>query len=643
MKRLSPQSVLAVLIALLVAAGQSSAAEPTLEHDVLPILTKKCMACHGGLIQKAKLDLRTLPAMLKGGETGPAVVKGKPGDSEMWLMIETGEMPSKGEKLTAEEKRTIRDWIAAGLPTFAEQKDKAKDPALPAGRKHDVAEVAATIDEHVNAKLAAAKIDPAPPADDIAFMRRVYLDLTGRVPTPQQATAFLDDTSQDKRTKLIDTLLASPQFGEQFGRTWRDWICPPELPSDMNGGKQPHTEARRLGGWFADRFNENATWDKIVRELLTVKGEIKDQPHVIFYGLVGQDAKITPDGSAREVASLFMGVQLQCAQCHDDPYRDWAQREFWSLAAFFGGTKGDFRKVEESPGESHITIPKSAFKNAGTNVPIAFLGDEPMTDKKKTEWRPIFADWLTRKDNPYFARAFANRVWFYLFARGLVNPVDDIRPLNPPTHPALLKLLENEFAASGFDVKHLIRCVCNSQAYQRTSRVDPSMAEADRVAQTDLFGRAPVRVMTADMLYDSLKLAYGDEKLDLRSIDPKDGNASGESAPIGDPWLQFQRDFCNNEEDATDFTHGVPQMLTLLNHPRLLQGSRAIDEYLKAKPEPTADQTIEWLYLSTLSRRPSGDELAEARAHVDQSEDQKKAYVDVLWMLVNRSEFMLIR
>jgi hypothetical protein len=484
-----------------------------------------------------------------------------------------------------------------------------------------------------------------PRGDDPEFLRRVYIDLTGRVPTAEQAIAFLDSKDPDKRAKLIDTLLASPQFGEQFGRTWRDWICPPELPSDANGGKQPNTEAQNLGKWLGTRFAAGDTWDKIAREILTVEGEIKSKPQVIFFGLVGEGGKVTAGGSARSVGSLFMGVQLQCAECHDDPYRSWAQKEHWALAAFFSKVNGDFNKVSESPASkaAQITIPKSAFKNSGTNVPAAFLDGKTVQLEKDGALRPHLVDWLTAKDNPYFARAFANRLWFYFFARGIVHPVDDFRELNPPSHPGLMKVLAGEFAAAGFDIKHLIRCVCNSEAYQRTSRVVPGTSEPTVAALTASFGRMPLRVMTADVLFDSLKLAYGDPKLDLRGFDPRDGIGAGESAPVADAYLEFLRRFGTNKEDATDFTHGIPQLLTMINHPRLLAGSKALDGYLKATPSSTPEQTVEWLYLATLSRRPTNVEQAEAQRYLQKSGEPTKSYVGVLWMLVNRSEFLLIR
>lgn len=620
--------------------------DPLLERDVLPILTKNCMGCHGGLVSKADLDLRTLPAMLRGGETGPAIESGHADRSELWKRIASDDMPAGDdrEKLSASDKATIKAWINAGLPTLSERQQNV-DPLLPGDKQHEPGEVSTAIDQHIGRFLDSAKLTPAPLTDDEEFLRRVYLDLTGRLPTAEKATKYLDRTDSDRRVKLIDSLLATPEFGEQFGRTWRDWVCPPELPSDNNGGSQPYKQAREFGTWLGKKFTAGDRWDSITREILTVQGEIKNNPQVIFFGLVGEGGKTTADGSSRAVASLFMGVQLQCARCHDDPYRDWSQQEHWGLAAFFGRSQGDFNKIEVGKGPSktpgEIAIPGSAFKNQGTAVQAAFLRSVGFEKKDDDDLRKPFVDWLVTKDNPYFARSFVNRLWFYLCSRGIVNPVDDMRELNPPSHPGLLKLLAKEFAASGFDIQHLFRCVCNSQAYQRASRVSPGTDGPTRDALTTAFGRMPLRLMSADVLYDSLVQAYGDPKLDLRTSS-KDSTV-GMAAPVGDTWLEFQRRFGTNEEDATDFTHGIAQMLTMINHPRLLAGSKALDEFLKNTPDATPEQTIEWLYLTTLSRRPDDEEAAEAANFVSESADTVEAYKGVLWMLVNRTEFILIR
>ncbi|MEO1999436.1 MAG: DUF1549 domain-containing protein, partial [Planctomycetaceae bacterium] len=614
--------------------------------DVLPILTKNCMGCHGGLRKQGGLDLRTVPAMLAGGESGPTIVAGDLERSVLWKRIAADEMPAGDdrEKLSAADKSLIKSWIVAGLPTLS-QRPRNADTLLAGDERHEPREVAEAIDKHLDGFLASAKLEPAPLSDDVEFQRRVYLDLTGRVPTAKQASEFLDSTQADKRETLIESLLAMPEFGQQFGRTWRDWVCPPELPSTGNAGTQPHQKARSFGDWIGKKLSAGEGWDQITRDILTAQGAIKDNPQVIFFGVVGKDGKTNPGGTARAVASIFMGVQLKCAQCHDDPYRDWSQQQHWALAAFFGRSEGDFDKIEIGKGPAkqpgQITIPGNAFKNAGTTVPAAFLRGETLQAKDVPDLRTPLVDWLTAKDNPYFARAFANRLLFQMFSRGIVNPIDDNRPLNPPSHPGLINLLADEFAASGFDVKHLVRCLCRSAAYQRTSTPVPGTDDVDRAALTTAFGRMPMRVMTADMFHESLKLAYGEQELDLRSGEKV--NTTGMAATVGDALLEFHRRFGTNEEDRTDFTHGVAQMLTLINHPRLLGDSKSLAEFLKSTPGGRAARGIDWLYLSTLSRRPTAEEQREADEYLTQTPDTAQAYRGVLWMLVNRSEYILVR
>ncbi|MBM83202.1 MAG: hypothetical protein CMJ78_21790 [Planctomycetaceae bacterium] len=631
--------------------GNAMAAETPslLERDVLPILTKNCLGCHGGLVKEGKLDLRTVPAMLQGGESGPAIEAGDSAKSQLWQRIQSDEMPAGDdrEKLSAREKVIIKAWIDGGLPTVSEQQTNV-DTLLPAGTRHDAGEVASAVDRHLESFLKTSELTASSLTDDEEFLRRVYLDLIGRVPTAEQAAAFLDNTKPERRAELIDSLLASPDFGQQFGRTWREWVCPPELPSDGNAGTQPYSEARTFGDWMGKKVAANEPWDKITREILTASGEIKNSPQIIFFGLAGKGGSISADGTSRAVASLFMGVQIQCARCHDDPYRDWAQSEYWGLAAFFGRSQGNFKKIEIGKGPSKdpgkIGIPGSAFRNAGMTIDASFLRtkeSKPFDAKAAKDLRTPFVDWLVDKDNAYFARSFVNRTWFYLFSRGIVNPIDDFRELNPPSHPGLLQLLANEFAASNYDIKHLYRCLCRSNAYQRSTRVSPGIDQPARDALTTAFGRMPMRLLNADMLYESLKQVYADSKLDLRTSS-KDSSV-GMAAPVRDQWLEFHRRFGTNEDDATDFTHGVATMLTMINHPRLLAGSSALDKYLQANKEHSPQQVVEWLYLSTLSRRPTQQERDEATVFLAEVNDSQEAYKGLLWTLVNRTEFILIR
>ncbi len=526
-------------------------------------------------------------------------------------------------------------------------------------QSRDAASVSARIDAEIEKQLIREKHAPAAPASDEEFVRRAYLDITGRIPTAKQAAAFLDSKEVDKRTRLIDELLASPQYGEQFGRVWRDWIAPAELPSEGNGGNQPIAATQNLGKWFAQKFNANEGWDAIVRQLLTADGTLKEQPQGLFFSLVGDDTgKPNPAGAARSVGSLFLGMQLQCAECHDDPFKHYLQTDYYGLAAFFrnvswrfngryfdfvseGSAKANGAKITLPPKDiapvGSISIPKGALKNGGKVVAGKFPEGDLLAAKDGEPLRPILARWLTAPENPYFARAFVNRTWAYFFSRGIVNPIDDIREDNPPTHPELLDLLTAEFIASGFDVKHLVKCITLSKAYQRTSK--PHHGDGPRAVS--LFARMPLKVMSADMLYDSLRLALADPSLDLRSYDSKEAQRFGESSPVGTPYDEFAKLFATNEEDSTDFTHGIPQLLALINHPRLRMGGKFVDELLKAKLEPHV--AVEHLYLATLSRRPTAEELSEATAFLAKRADAKRGYSAVLWTLINRSEFMLIR
>ncbi|WP_439630383.1 DUF1549 domain-containing protein [Gemmata sp.] len=536
-----------------------------------------------------------------------------------------------------------------------------------AAEPRPAAEVAKQIDAAIDQHLAASKMAPAPQSGDAEFLRRAYLDVTGRVPTAKQAAAFLDSTGADKRTKLIDELLALPNYGDQFGRTWRDWIAPPELPSDVNSGKQPLAATRNLGNWFAARFNADDGWDVIVRKVLTADGTLKDQPQGMFFSLAGDDTgRPSPGGATRVVGSLFLGLQLQCAECHKDPFKDYKQSDYWGLAAFFRnvswkfqgsdlemvteatapavaapkakpGAKGGLQFNPDKAPFGSITIPAAALRNSGTVIPGKFPEGAKLVAERGVSLRSVIADWLTARENPYFARAFVNRTWAYFFARGIVNPIDDLRSDNPPSHPELLDLLTEEFVASGYKVKHLVRCVTATNAYRRTSRP----AKTDAPGLVAKFGRMPVKVLTADALYDSLRLAFAEPVIDLRSYNPKEAGGFGESSPVGSAFDEFAKLFVTNEDDATDFTHGIPQLLALTNHPRLRSGGKAIDDMVKAKFEPAA--AVQALYLATLSRRPTAQESADALAYIAGRGDPRKGYCGVLWMLVNRTEFLVIR
>lgn len=509
----------------------------------------------------------------------------------------------------------------------------------------DPIEVAGRIDESIAKKLTAKKIPASPRSDDAEFLRRAYLDLHGRPPTADRAAAFLDNRDPDKRRKLIDELLAHKDYGRRSSMIWQDLILPEQNDVRFIGLVGPKGISG-FGTWLADAFNENRPWDRMTRELLNAEGEISANPAVIFTISSMERARVRPDLLAVSTARLFLGVSLQCVECHDHFSNDWKQIDFWGLAAFFGqtqfyGSKPGVGEIKEGPGGrpnqnvkgSSITIPSTGGnKGAGKVVRAKFLqGDEPKLGEAGP-YRGILVDWMLAPENRYFAPAAVNRWWGRLFGRGLTHPIDDMHAGNPSDHDELLSMLATELRESKYDLKHLIRCICNSETYQRSSR-----AIADNETDESLFSHMPVKVMSPDVLYDSLLGVLGAKEIridapdTLRVLLPPDQMAR----------LRFVRFFRTRQADATDLTHGIPQALGLLNSETL----NAISPAAKALANAPQSNAVEQLYLSALARRPTE---AEAKRFSDflAKRDGSPAvenYQAILWILLNTSEFVLNR
>jgi hypothetical protein len=512
--------------------------------------------------------------------------------------------------------------LPAGRPARAE-KPAARDPLA----------VAAAIDREVDARLAAAGVAASPEADDGEFVRRVTLDLTGRIPTLERALSFLDDKDPKKRSRLIDDLLSSRDFGQHFGTVWRNRLAP---PSPVNNKPQRDF----FTPWLAEQLNRNRGWHEIVTDLLTVEGDVAKNPQSAFMIANSEGFRPQPGLLAASSARLFLGVQLQCAECHDHPFAPWKQRDFWAVAAFFnrlgnGGKKGPpfFLTEEPAPGASPapaaITLPSGVGKAAGQVVKARFLGGEEPALRDAGPLRPAFAAWLTAPENRFFAPALANRTWSHFFGRGLVNPVDDFRDDNAPSHPELLKLLADECRACGFDLKHLARCVCNSKAYQRTSRPLPGN-ERD----AELFSHAAARRLSPEAFYDSLTVLYAPHKSGKFA-------ASGAKVPRLEPRDDFVRFFRAQGDAATEggINQGIPQFLRRLNGETLNQGSPLV-AYLVQRDVPRKE-AIELLYLSALSRRPGAEEVGLMTEYLGRRKDAAEGYAGVLWILLNTGEFIL--
>lgn len=479
--------------------------------------------------------------------------------------------------------------------------------------------MAQQIDRAVAAKLAEASLHPSAPASDAEFLRRVTLDLHGRVPSPEQVRSFLGDKNPGKRAQLVATLLADPRYGQSFALQWTERLVPYDPNAD-----QRRFNPEPLTAWLTKQFNDNAPWDKLVYELLTATGPGSVSPAAIYLrgGHFGKKS-LTANEMADSVSQLFLGNQIQCAQCHDHPYTEWKRTDYWGLAAFFRKVEPDGSGVTEQGRGKPPKLPDTAI-----NAPAKFL-DGPAVSLPDGPARPVLARWLVSPENPFFAKAAVNRVWHHFFGRGLVNPVNDMRPDNPGSHPELLKLLAEQFAAHDFDLRYLITAITSSQTYGRTSRSTAGNAE-----DHELYSHMTVRVLTGEQLYDSLILLVGDPGRPIAKVVTgrySDKNRRGFTL------------FYNSDEESepTDYPRGIPQALRSMNSPETHKNLAKLVEQLMAT-HTTPAAMIEALYVHLLARRPEAAEVQRMQQHLQQvGPDVRRGYQQVAWALLNSSEFVL--
>jgi len=529
----------------------------------------------------------------------------------------------------ADKKSDVKDRSVA-------EKSKVDKPVLHPSLtgKLNAAALAHEIDQAVAQRLAAEKVKASPLADDAEFLRRVTLDLAGHIPSAQKAAEFLDSKDPGKRAKLIDELLASDEYGMHMADVWKDLLV------------KRSSDNRRIAfdplvEWLTKNFNENKPWDQMVRELLTAEGTQEENGAVTYFL-----ANNTVDKMTDSTTKVFLGVQLQCAQCHNHPFTDWKQTEYWGMADFFMNVKltgpRNPAKQEGSPGiieSKTFRGRKQPLPDSVKTVPAKFLGGSEMKLDGKEKVRPMLAKWMTSADNPYFSKAMVNRAWFQLFGRGLVNPVDNMDGTNEASHPQLLVDLADQFTSSGFDLKQLYRTLCNSETYQRTSKPVAGNEDAD----PSLFARVAVRVMTPEQEFDSLLKVVAPAQ-DPRTFKPA-GFAKMKLPNAGkkqnfSPRSQFVVFFeAEDATDPTEYQDGIPQALRLMNGPGL-NNAAILNGLLRS--DKSQEQIIDQLYMATLSRRPTAGERERMSAYVAKHKNEpREGYADVLWVLMNCSEFVM--
>jgi hypothetical protein len=484
------------------------------------------------------------------------------------------------------------------------------------------------VDELVFAKQKQLQVLPAAVCSDEVFLRRVYLDVMGTVPTPEEAAAFLDDRSPNKRAKLIDRLLGREEYAQFWALRWADVLRGSPVTISDRG---VHSFHRYLVRTFAD----DRPLTDFARDLLTGTGNTLNKPAANFYRVTR-----TPEEAAEAAAQLFLGVRVQCAKCHNHPFENITQADYYGLAAFFARVQ--FKGAQFGLDDEVVyLVPNREVQNPLTRKPqppVAF-GTRPAPDEDR---RRALADWLTKPENKYFSPAVVNRVWFHLIGRGIVDPVDDFRDTNPPSNPELLKALADHFAANGHRLKPLVRTILNSRTYQLAGELPPQSPHA---ANPDrYFARAAVRMLAAEQVLDAVSTATGVPErfkgypVGMRAIALPEGG-------INHPFLQAfskpVRDVtceCAREDDP-----GLPQVLHMLNNAGVLAKVRSPDARVAGWVKAGNDDAfvVEHLYLATLSRRPTVRERELVLKHLTSVKDRTAGLQDVQHALLNLNEFLL--
>lgn len=498
---------------------------------------------------------------------------------------------------------------------------------LPKGLKFTFPAVTATnyVDELVNAKLLKLRIAPSPVASDEAFLRRVYLDLVGVLPTAEEYLKFMSSTDPEKRNKLIDELVNRKEFTELWVSSWAEWLM-------VRSNNQISYKAMLLYyNWLADQVGKNVPLDKMVQNLLGANGGTFKVPATNYYQNETDTLKV-----AENVAQVFMGMRIQCAQCHNHPFDRWTQDDYYSFAAFFSqvGRKGgeDYREtIVFNSGGGEVAHPVGGRRMA----PKFLGGDSP--DVAGKDRRIIMAQWLASPQNPYFAQNFANRVWQHFFGIGIIDPVDDIRISNPATNPELLAELAKRFTSYNYDFKQLVRDICRSQAYQRSTERNESNASDERN-----FAHANLRRIKAESLLDCIsqvtntKDKFQGLPLGARAVQIADG---GTSTYFLTTFGRATRETVCSCEVKMEPT--LSQALHLLNGETVdgkLRAGGIIDKALAEKVDPM--QIIERLYISCVSRKPTPAELETFKPLFAAGSDAKKGLEDIFWSLLNSREFL---
>jgi hypothetical protein len=497
------------------------------------------------------------------------------------------------------------------------------------------------VDKHIFTKLKAVGMPPSELSTDSTFIRRVSLDLTGRLPSVEKTKAFLSDKDPLKRDKLVDRLLESPEYADFFANKWSALLRNKRTkPGYQRGNFAFH-------GWIRESLEQNKPYDQFVREVIAASGEVGEHPPVAWY----REVK-TVQNQLEDVAQLFLGTRIQCAQCHHHPFEKWSQEDYYKLSAFFSQVG---REKSRFPDEEMIFHKRGAAKatNKKNNQAVlpAGLGAEPPKLSVDDDPRHALVDWMSKEGNPFFAHTLVNRYWKHFFGRGLVDPEDDMRETNPSVNPELLEELATRFTANNFDMKELIRDICRSKTYQFSS-----IPNNYNVKDKHNFARHYPQRLQAEVLLDSIdditqvRTSFSGLPPATRATmlpDNSYNNGSYFLSVFGRPDNASACE-CERSGDAS-----LAQSLHLINskeiQSKLSSGAGRAQKLAKEKDRPDAEK-IEELYYVAFSRAPKKEELKLAMDYLAREvenekgekspADKGKSYEDIVWALFNTKEFL---
>jgi hypothetical protein len=491
------------------------------------------------------------------------------------------------------------------------------------------------VDKLVFGKLKLLSIQPSDLGTDQEFIRRVYLDLCGITPTSDETRAFLESKDKDKRSRLIDRLLERPEYADFWTLKWSD-VLRSSRKTIQEKGIYVYQD------WLREQLQKNTPFDKIVRDLLTAKGSTFANPPANYYRIARD-----PQNLAETTAQLFFGIRMQCAKCHNHPFERWTQDDYYSMAAFFARVRQKVDPAEPGTGPMHTGAAEVVFMDrsgevvqprTGKVMPPKFMGGSMAMLPPGKDRREVLADWLTGPNNPFFAKATVNRIWYHLVGRGIVDPVDDFRDSNPSANDELLDALARDFVAHKFDVKAIMRVILNSRTYQLSAQTNDFNKDDNKY-----FSHAVTRLLTAEQLLDAICAAtdvpekFPGLPLGTRATQLPDGEVNHVFLKtFGQPARELACE-CEREGDSN-----LAQALQLINGPtindKVRSPSNRLGKLLEKKlPE---SEVLSNLYLATLARTPADGEVKAALEHVHKGQDKRKAWEDVQWALLNSKEFL---